>query len=317
MTGNTVLGSAIERIKRWMLKNNAPLLVENLAGPATDEYVTELQTALGFAVPEQLVELWRIHNGQLNEGNGFIEHLDLLGTHWSRDANETVQAFVEVLREDDKGWSEAQVTPEEINSTQWVAFAAQGSELLVVSALSGRVFSCGKDWPPLHLKAGSLAEWFAHYADRVEADDYKVEEGFGDYYLSLRDRQREQLEQERAQKRAADEKYQRETPALTQLQDAISAAKEDRCRDVFARMAADKNPEQLTKAVELLFSAKAEPKLVATALQYVLSDVTLTQAQWLTVAKGGALLENNALADLANARARSAEPAKKPWWRFW
>jgi hypothetical protein len=53
--------------------------------------------------------------------------------------------------------------------------------------VSGRVFTCGKDAPPLHFVAGSVIEWLEGYADRVEAGEYTVEEGFGECYLSRPD----------------------------------------------------------------------------------------------------------------------------------
>ena len=69
-----------------------------------------------------------------------------------------------------------------------MAFAGRDSESLVVSAVSGRVFSCGKDSPPLHLIAESVSAWAEKYAAEVEAGDFLPEEGFGDVYLSRRER---------------------------------------------------------------------------------------------------------------------------------
>jgi hypothetical protein len=56
-----------------------------------------------------------------------------------------------------------------------------------VSGVTGRVFTCEKDVPPLHFIAGSVVEWLEDYADRVEAGGYEVDEGFGDCYLASRD----------------------------------------------------------------------------------------------------------------------------------
>jgi len=58
------------------------------------------------------------------------------------------------------------VTAEEVESDHWVPFAGRDSESLVVSGVTGRVFTCGKDSPPLHLVARSISKWAEQYAAR-------------------------------------------------------------------------------------------------------------------------------------------------------
>ena len=305
MASKQRLTAALERIKRWMIDHDAPLLVENLAHGASAADLDEAEAALGFALPPGLRELWTLHNGQKEEMNGFVEFRDLFDTHCALAEREKVVEFVEFLREYPDDWVEAGVTAEEVQSNRWVPIAGRDMDLLVVSGVSGRVFSCEKDAPPLHLVAKSLSEWAEQYAARVEADDYAVEEGFGDYYLALRDRDAEQRELEREREHEEDERYRRETPLLTQLRDALSREDAERCRDVFEAAASAPAGDLLPQAVELLFSTTTEPEFIATALQFVLMSVTLAPARWATVAKGGELLENNAIRDIAARRARS------------
>ncbi|MBP9084665.1 MAG: SMI1/KNR4 family protein [Kofleriaceae bacterium] len=312
MPRNVQLANAIDSIKTWMLEHGASLLVENLAPGATLELLDEVEAEFGFPIPGDLRDLWRIHNGQHEELNGFVDHLDLFDTQRAISELETVLMFVEDLRESPDDWSEAGIAPTEAKSNHWIPFAGRDSDLIVVSSVSGHVFTCGKDAPPLHLIANSILQWAEEYAARVVADDYAVEDGFGDYYLALRDRQHEKCEQELAIKRAEEERYRNETPLLAQLNEALSKKDADCCRDIFKRAAAENNPELFSQAIDLLFSTKADPTLTATALQWVLSKVTLTPDQWAKVAKGGALLENNAISNFALARSRIAPASTKP-----
>jgi hypothetical protein len=48
---------------------------------------------------------------------------------------------------------------------RWIPFASRDyGDLVVVYGLTGRVFTCKKDSPPLHLVAESVVEWLEAYA---------------------------------------------------------------------------------------------------------------------------------------------------------
>lgn len=78
MPPSSRIQNALKKIKRWMLENDAPLLVENLAPGATPAELAEAESKLGFPLPPELRDLWAIHNGQNDEQNGFVESFDLL-----------------------------------------------------------------------------------------------------------------------------------------------------------------------------------------------------------------------------------------------
>ncbi|WP_105971394.1 SMI1/KNR4 family protein [Streptomyces geranii] len=62
MYGTEEVRSAWRRIVRW-LTENAPVSARALRGPATDEDIAGLRTALGFDVPDVLEALLRLNNG--------------------------------------------------------------------------------------------------------------------------------------------------------------------------------------------------------------------------------------------------------------
>jgi hypothetical protein len=184
------LREAVRRIAQWMRANEAAVLADNLAPGATDVELQAIEARFGYPLPPELRALWAMHHGQLAEFNGFLTSRDLLNATRALDELDTVRPALESLREADD-WATSGLTREELDSNEWVPFGGRDSDLLIIHARTSRVFACLKDWPPVQLKAPSLTTWFADFAARVEADDYAVEEGFGDCYLSLRDRKRE------------------------------------------------------------------------------------------------------------------------------
>lgn len=211
--------------------HEAPLLASNLAPGATPERLAHAEVAFGFALPADLRALWSLHDGQRDERNGFVEEKNFLSVEWAIAQRESVLTCMEFAREDPDAWERAGGTLDELRSDHWIPFAAQDSDSLAVSGVTGRVFACDHDDAP-KLLASSFVEWLEGYAVRVEAGDYAVEEGFGDYYLQLRDRAAEQWAQRHAEERAALERFRRETPLLDQLRLALAKRDEDRCTEV-------------------------------------------------------------------------------------
>lgn len=302
------LMDAIERISRWMLENDAPLLAQNLAPGATDAELASAEKQLGFPIPTGLRELWSLHNGQLEELNGFVESLDLLSLARAVDERDSVIPFVEFLREDPSSWKRAGVVEAEALSDRWVPFAGRDSDLLAVSAISGRVFRVWKDAPPLLLAAESVEAWATSYADAVEADDFAVEEGFGEYFLARRDRAAEASAAEAERRHAERERIRRETPLLEQLQTAIGKNDSDGAQSVLEDLQT-KSAAERAGGIDALFAAKVTPTFLAETLRPLLNVVKLTPDQWVDVAEGGAVIENNAVRDLGVARCagRSAQ----------
>ncbi len=296
-----------ERISAWMIEHGAPLLVENLAPGATRERLDHAEVELGVALPPQLRALWSVHEGQRDEGNGFVEAYDLLSVAGARAEQETVRLLLELEREHPS--RDAEYTVNELSSDDWIPFAGRDSDSLVVHAVTGRVFEyCHDDSPKL--LAPSLADWMERYAARVEADDYSVEEGFGDYYLQLRDRERERRQVDDARRKAEHERYRRETPILEQFAIALEKRDADRCLEVLKDALASGERAAFDAAVARLFATNPEPDFAAAALRPSLSSVTLTPDQWLDVAVGGALLENNSIRNYATARCTGASDVR-------
>ena len=105
MTGTTGersvdgIRAAVGRICRWMDAHGAPLLVENLAPGATPGRLAQAEIEAATALPEDLRTLWSLHDGQREEGNGFIESYDLLSVEGALAQQETVLMCIGFARE--------------------------------------------------------------------------------------------------------------------------------------------------------------------------------------------------------------------------
>ncbi|MDC3955270.1 SMI1/KNR4 family protein [Polyangium jinanense] len=300
------LAQAFEQIKSWMAKHDAELLAQNLAPGASAEQLAEAEAELGFSLGAPLRALWSLHDGQHEEMNGFVEAFDLYSIERALGERDSVMGALGFLRETPQAVPESGLTNAELFSDAWVPFAGRDSDGLAVNTVSGRVFEIRHDdSPPLHLHAASLVDWATQYASRVVADDYRVEEGFGDYYLQLRDREAERREEERARAEREERKRKAKMSAKELLDEAIARNREDAAQEVLER-AEQKSKAAFAEAVSLLFAAGASPAFIAGTLRPMLNRLTLSAAQWQIVAEGGARMGNNAIRDIALARARTA-----------
>jgi cell wall assembly regulator SMI1 len=298
---------SIERICKWMNANGAPSIAANLASAASLQDQTTADAECSASVPDDLRALWLLHNGQVKEGNGLFECYDFLSIQWAIAQREAVLESLSFARTNNQWWINSGGTDEELHSDTWIPFAARDSDSLAIHAVSERVFRFDHDDSPC-LVAPSLQDWLRAFANRVEAGDYKVEPGFGDYHLALRDREAEKREQEREQKRMAHEATRHVVPLLDQFAKAVSLQDADRCIEIFRDALKRSDQDSFNAAVSILFQDDISNTLVASALRPVLNNVTLSPDQWLHVAAGGALLENNSIRDFAVARTTGFSP---------
>lgn len=304
---------AITRICAWMVAHDASLLAENLADGASPEEVARAEAQLGAPLPDDLRQLWLLHDGQEEWGNGFVESHDLLSIAQAQGERSTLHAGLAFARANASWWARSGGTAEELASDHWIPFAGRDSDLLAVHGVSGRVFACPHD-DNFAVIADSFAAWLDAYAARVEADDYVVEEGFGDYYLATRDRAAEARQAERAAQEAAKAEMRRTTPLLEQLRAALAAHDEGRCTEVVGDAIGDGDGDaDVTGAIlDLLFAEARDSRFLAATLRTLLNKVTLTAKRWDEIAAGGEALGNNAIRNLARARAAAARAEEPP-----
>lgn len=166
------------------METNAPDVLAQLRPGATDDELHEAEQALGFALPADLQALLRENDGSEDEC-GFWGFLQFVPASFLGPAREDLLRWVKSDREysvtDASLYSE--VYPE-LQSNDWIAIGHQGyADQLAMHAKTGRVFSAGKDVPAIRLVAPSLAAYLDGYAGDLDGGEYRVEEGFGGWYL--------------------------------------------------------------------------------------------------------------------------------------
>lgn len=294
-----MIADDFDRISDWMRENDADVLVDNLAPGASPERLAEVEKKLGFALPAGLRELWSAHDGQLSELNGFYESYDLLSTSLALVDSDMLPEFVQLIVKTPRAIAESGLSERELASRAWLKIAGRDSDGVAVNAETGRVFLVSHDdAPPLHLLADSVETWFSAFADRVEADDYEIEEGFGACYLSERNREAERRRAERERARNEEAERRSKLGATALMTEAVQKKSESLADDAFAQA----NGAEVREAIlAILFDAS--PDFIATVLRTRLNDLTLTRARWERVAEGAAKIGNNAIRSIATKRA--------------
>lgn len=290
------IADAFACIERWMRANGAETIVENLAAGANEEALAEAEARLGYPLPSSLRELWSVHDGQKAELDGFYETFDLLSSREAHD--DSIALFVTWSTSSPRSLATSGLSPEEIASKRWLVLASRDSDGVALNVDTGRVFAVAHDDSPnLTLLAPSVEAWLATYARDVAQDDYTVEGGFGEVYLSRRDRAREAYEDEVERRRSAEAARRAAMSTGALMDEARERQNDTMATEALARATA----EERDAVMESLF--RADAAFVATVLRAELRTLDLTRAQWRRIEEGGEKLGNAAIVAYAKKMA--------------
>ncbi len=130
------IAAAFALAETWLKENGGAAIVKNLAKPATDAALAKAEKQLGFPIPEALTQLWKVHNGQKEEGNPFMHSYNFLSVAESlRFRKDFIDSIQFILDDEDAD----ELKPKE-RDDHWLPVAMQDSDMLVVHATTGRVF---------------------------------------------------------------------------------------------------------------------------------------------------------------------------------
>ncbi|MBL8910043.1 MAG: SMI1/KNR4 family protein [Archangium sp.] len=118
-------------------------------------------------LPPEVRALWSIANGQRPSTKGLFAGLEFLGLEASLQRKKLLQKSLNWLRAEDELWVEAGARDDELFSDDWLPIASADYRMVVVSGVTGRVFTVEKDAPPLQLTASSVSDWLSG----LDADD--------------------------------------------------------------------------------------------------------------------------------------------------
>ncbi len=174
-----------EKFESW-LKENWVEGFEDLNPPATDQEISELESALGVQLPADFVACLRVHNGQGAMAGGLLDNSEFLSTgaildQWTvwKDLLDSGD-FKDAVSEPDPGVKNDWWNP------KWIPFSHNGGgdhDCLdldpAVGGKVGQVIGMWHDAGNREVQAESFGAWFEEYVDAVLDGQYKYSEDFG------------------------------------------------------------------------------------------------------------------------------------------
>ena len=176
--------SEIEKFKEW-LKLNYPEGFDDLNPPITKEEVEELQSTLGFSIPNELLELLKIHNGQKGNAGWLFDGQEFLSSSRIIDEWKVWKGLLDggnfdgFCSEPEKG------IKDDWWNDKWVPFTYNGcgDHFCIdadpdVGGNFGQVITMWHDAGERERLAPSLADWLKSYVDGLQTGVYVYSEEY-------------------------------------------------------------------------------------------------------------------------------------------
>jgi cell wall assembly regulator SMI1 len=168
------LVDSFKRLAAWLKTQDAVGLMQSLSPGAKPIQLSKLEQKLGFTVPRGLRALWLMHDGQRSADDSIIGNLHLLPVAWVLNARPATLALLKRVRADPAQLKNTGFKPEEAQSDKWLPIATRGTQSIIVSADTGRVFAGSGTEPFLRFQAASVPQWLENYVEAVERDEYEL-----------------------------------------------------------------------------------------------------------------------------------------------
>ncbi len=193
---NARVSAAWDRIERW-LETNAPSALKHLGGPATPRDLEKLEATVGFPLPDEVKDIYSIHNGESGEGSGMLGDWDaflpllLVLANW--------RLYVDLAeqlggREDTPDRWRRQVEEGVISvkgpvkpligSTRWIPVTSMNGDVLrfldfdpAPGGQPGQVIEVDPEGCMYQVVARSFVEFLEQHADALDRGEYVVVEG--------------------------------------------------------------------------------------------------------------------------------------------
>lgn len=157
-----------------ILQDADPVLLADLAPPATDAEITALEQALGMSLPADFVVCLKIHNGQHGNSHGLFDDAEFLST--SRILQEW-RIWKGLL--DGGDFEGAESSPQSgIRSVWWspawipFTYNGAGDHLCLdldpsAEGARGQIITLWHDDGTREKQADSFTQWFTQYVDKL------------------------------------------------------------------------------------------------------------------------------------------------------
>ncbi len=170
------MNKEFDRFKQWLSLNYSDGLLD-LNPPTTDTQIEELSTALGVDLPDDFINVLKIHNGQKGEAAWLFDSQEFLSTQriieefniWKNLLNSELKGKVSVADDGVKNdwWN--------IN---WIPFTSDGCGDHYCLDLSptttgtkGQVITLGYDSSERKIVSQSFSQWFEEYIKQLNSGE--------------------------------------------------------------------------------------------------------------------------------------------------
>ena len=173
------------RLEKWLAQNAAPIL-RGLHPPATDEQLAVLAGSTSIELPAEMVEFYKIHNGQDGDSPWLFDGTEFLSTDRIMDEWRVWDDLASGGEFDECETSH----PPEICDAWWsikwlpITYNGFGDHCCVdfdpgPAGTAGQVIAMWHDDDVRTLLALSLAEWFEIFVGEVESGVYELSDTYG------------------------------------------------------------------------------------------------------------------------------------------
>lgn len=181
----SVIAESMQRLTEW-LASQYPDGLEDLNPPSTDAELEQLSQVLGFALPVELVEMLKIHNGQAGEAGYLFDGQEFLSTERIAEEWQTCQGLQEKGRfKGGQPRAEAGIR-KQWWSPGWVPFTSNGfGDNFCIdtdpaeSGLNDQVITFWKEMSERDRLAENLSDWLKDYTLALKAGEFVYADDYG------------------------------------------------------------------------------------------------------------------------------------------
>ena len=177
------MNKEFERFKQWLSLNYSDGLID-LNPPATDYEIEELTKILGVELPNDFLDVLRIHNGQKGESAWLFDSQEFLSTHRIIEEFNTWKNLLDTQLQGKISTPDEGVKNDWWN-TNWIPFTSDGCgdhyclDLSPTDAgIKGQIITLWYESSEREVVAPSFSLWFEEYVNQLYSGELLYSEEY-------------------------------------------------------------------------------------------------------------------------------------------
>ena len=170
------MNKKFDKFKEWLADNYSDGLLD-LNPPATTDEIEELSSTLGIELPEDFIEVLKIHNGQKGEAAWLFDSQEFLSTHriieeFNTWKNLHINKLQGKVSKPDSG------VKDDWWNKNWIPFSSDGcgnSYCIDLdpnsSGTKGQVITLWYEFAQREIVAKSFSQWFEEYVNELSSGE--------------------------------------------------------------------------------------------------------------------------------------------------